>query len=124
MSQSRGRQRQAPAPGTEHLCDCGVRFVGAGRCWACRLEERDERDERDREEAWKQGYDHGYLAGHRDGHRDGRADRPQLDADLLDRAIRLCHPDRHPVERADEANATTSALLNLRDKGRHGRRAA
>jgi hypothetical protein len=33
--------------------------------------------------------------------------------DLVKRAIRLCHPDRHPAERFDEANALTRDLNAL-----------
>jgi hypothetical protein len=33
-----------------------------------------------------------------------------VDADLLKSAIALCHPDRHPPERAELCNQTTAAL--------------
>jgi hypothetical protein len=36
-----------------------------------------------------------------------------LDVRLLRDAIALCHPDRHPPERARTANAVTAALLEL-----------
>jgi hypothetical protein len=36
-----------------------------------------------------------------------------LDPHLLRDAIGLCHPDRHPPERAKTANAVTAALLEL-----------
>jgi hypothetical protein len=36
-----------------------------------------------------------------------------VEADLLKSAIALCHPDRHPPERARIANAVTAALLEL-----------
>jgi hypothetical protein len=36
---------------------------------------------------------------------------PPVDAGLLKSAIALCHPDRHPVERADLCTRVTSALL-------------
>jgi predicted nucleic acid-binding Zn-ribbon protein len=41
-----------------------------------------------------------------------------LDARLLRGAIALCHPDRHPPERAKTANAVTAALLDLLDNER------
>jgi hypothetical protein len=33
-----------------------------------------------------------------------------VDADLLKSAITLCHPDRHPPERAELCNRVTAAL--------------
>jgi hypothetical protein len=33
-----------------------------------------------------------------------------IDADLLKSAIALCHPDRHPPERAELCNRVTAAL--------------
>jgi hypothetical protein len=33
-----------------------------------------------------------------------------VDADLLKSAIALCHPDRHPPERAKPCNRVTAAL--------------
>jgi hypothetical protein len=33
-----------------------------------------------------------------------------VDADLLKPAIALCHPDRHPPERAEMCNRVTAAL--------------
>ena len=33
-----------------------------------------------------------------------------VDAELLKLAISLCHPDRHPPERADMCNRVTAAL--------------
>jgi hypothetical protein len=47
---------------------------------------------------------------------------PQLDVRSLRDAIQLCHPDRHPPERAKTANAVTATLLELlrvqRENGR------
>jgi hypothetical protein len=57
-------------------------------------------------------YHRGFLAGIAAAQ---RVDRPQvLRDDLLRRVIALCHPDRHPPERAAEANAITAELLELR----------
>lgn len=41
-----------------------------------------------------------------------------LDPRLLRDAIALCHPDRHPPERAKTANAVTAALLELLQQSR------
>ncbi len=43
---------------------------------------------------------------------------PALSPDLLGKAIRLCHPDRHPG--SESANQVTAALLQLREQGRAG----
>jgi hypothetical protein len=58
-----------------------------------------------------------YALGYRDGYADGKrvSYRPVLDAMLLRQLIMLCHPDRHPPERAGMANAATAALIGLRD---------
>ena len=42
-----------------------------------------------------------------------RASARLLDEALLRRAVALAHPDRHPDERADEANEVTGRLLEL-----------
>ncbi|MGH2964233.1 MAG: hypothetical protein ACRDMH_02465 [Solirubrobacterales bacterium] len=49
----------------------------------------------------------------RHGHRRSRI---TPDAELLLRAISLCHPDRHPAERRDEATRTTQELLAAREE--------
>jgi hypothetical protein len=49
--------------------------------------------------------------------RDRRAARrrvSELEEDLLRGAIALTHPDRHPVERRDEATRITQRLLEAR----------
>lgn len=43
---------------------------------------------------------------------------PAIDERLLRDAIALCHPDRHPPERARIANAVTAALLELLNAAR------
>jgi hypothetical protein len=64
--------------------------------WSCWRAHRDQELEDD-------AYDRGFAAGRRTSR--------SLDSDLIDRAIRLCHPDRHPPERFSEAKATTARLL-------------
>jgi hypothetical protein len=103
-----GRQRQRPA-GERSCRDCGTRFVGEAwqrLCWSCWRETKDE-------QAQESSYDEGYAAGFFAGRRTAAA--PSLDPALIERAIRLCHPDRHPTERAAEANAVTAQLLALRE---------
>lgn len=97
---------------TRHCRDCGAQFDGEHwqrLCWGCWREHKD-RGVREPE------YQRDYQAGYAHGLADGQRDRPALDRDLISRAVRLCHPDRHPPERAAEANATTAALLELRSE--------
>ncbi len=42
--------------------------------------------------------------------------RPPVDADLIGRLIKLCHPDKHPETRQAEATAATQDLLQLRKR--------
>lgn len=93
---------------TRRCRDCGSRFVGESwqrLCWACW---REQKDEQGREDVYDRGFAAGFAAGRR------TAAAPSLDPALIARAIRLCHPDRHPAERAAEANAVTAQLLALR----------
>lgn len=41
---------------------------------------------------------------------------PPIDADLIGRLIKLCHPDKHPEARQAEATAATQDLLQLRKR--------
>lgn len=41
---------------------------------------------------------------------------PPVDADLIGRLIKLCHPDKHPEARQAEATAATQDLLQLRKR--------
>jgi hypothetical protein len=90
---------------------CGEPFDGEAwqrRCWKCW------REEREREQlaaVYDLEYRRGYAAGRR-GSRGGLSD------ELIVRAVRLTHPDHHPVERFAEANAITARLLELRPRGR------
>lgn len=97
-------------------CDkCGERFDAAGAwqkaCWSCWRARKDA----EQRASYDRGYGHGYMEGFVAGQRDGRQ-LPGVDPDLISRAVRLCHADRHPPERAAEANATTAALLELRQR--------
>lgn len=49
-----------------------------------------------------------------------RSAAPTIGADLIDRLIRLCHPDRHPEGRQAEATSATQALLQMRERLRGG----
>jgi hypothetical protein len=95
---------------TRHCRSCGDPFTGESwktLCWACWRQHRDTR-EAERERAWWDGYRAGVQAAARVVPTVG------LDRELLDQAVRLCHPDRHPVERAAIANQVTAQLLELR----------
>jgi hypothetical protein len=80
-------------------------------CWSC-WREREDRNLRDA--AWSQGYADGYRDGQVDATRrsNGHGQLP----DLLD-LIQLCHPDRHPPERAAMANRVTATLIHLKEGG-------
>jgi hypothetical protein len=64
-------------------------------------------------------YARGYQAGHSKA-RDGGAVNLNLDNQLLEELIRLCHPDRHPRERFEAANRATAKLNAILDE--QGRR--
>jgi hypothetical protein len=84
---------------------CGERFEAKGSwqklCWRCWRADRA-----------REVYNEGYRNGYEQGQRNGLADA------TVRAAVTLCHPDRHPPERAAEANRVTAALLELRDGGR------
>ena len=86
--------------------DCGDTFAARGtwqtRCWRCWREQKD--NER-YTEAWERGYRAGLQAA-----------PAGLDPGLVGDLIQLCHPDRHPVERAGLANRATAALLAVREQ--------
>jgi hypothetical protein len=71
-------------------------------CWACWRTAKDRR-------VGEQERHRGYAVGYRDGQASS-----VIDQELLVRAIALCHPDRHPAERAAEANHVCGELLKLR----------
>jgi len=100
---------------TRCCSDCGREFEAKGDwmklCWPCWHERNDKET---RVQAYNRGYDDGYRAGYDQAR--GAANGGQvlkLDCDLLRPLIQLCHPDRHPPERAAVANAVTARLLNL-----------
>lgn len=72
-------------------------------CWSCW---RERKDAEQRHSEYERGWHAGRVAAvPRQG---------ALDSTLLRDVISLCHPDRHPVERYELANATTARLLALR----------
>jgi len=60
--------------------------------------------------AYERGYAAGYATAVRERPTNGNA---ELNADQLRALVSLCHPDRHPPERARLANAATAKLLEL-----------
>jgi hypothetical protein len=101
-------------------------------CWRAQKEAQERReDAQEREDAYQRGYYKGRIdglaAGHHDGfveglaagHSDARRRQakpaPPLDVKLIAQAISLCHPDRHPPERFEIANAVTAGLNALRE---------
>lgn len=90
--------------------DCGEAFVPKGnwqkfcwRCWRARKEKEDLQSARD------EGYDEGYAAGRREA----VPPPTPLSRGILHDAVLLCHPDRHPPERSEQANRVTAVLLAL-----------
>ena len=96
---------------TRGCVSCGVTFEAKGpwmkRCWDCWRRGRDE-------ELVARARAEGYLTGYRDGLRAAGIPTP----DLLKRTVALAHPDRHPPDRAQEANQVTAALLDLLEQAR------
>jgi len=90
--------------------DCAQTFDARGdwqtRCWRCWREQR----ENDRYTA---GYDEGWQRGYSAGLLDAPV---SLDPGLVADLIALCHPDRHPAERADLAHRATVQLLGVREQ--------
>jgi hypothetical protein len=117
-------------------CKCGAEFDAQGAwqklCWNCwRAQERDRADRGDLgtlerrsrallaeayEAGRRRGYDEGYDAGAREN--SGPARAGDVDPTLLRELIILCHPDRHPPERFDQANRITAQLVSMRNGGR------
>ena len=65
--------------------------------------------------AYKRGYEDGHAAATRERRADGRG---QFNAAQLRALVQLCHPDRHPSERAQLANRATARLLELLEQER------
>jgi hypothetical protein len=82
-------------------------------CRVCWFERQGDFDMALAEEAWRSGFGLGYQRGHADGVDEAE---PLLPPKLLDAAIALCHPDRHPEERSRQANAVTADLLAVRER--------
>lgn len=114
-------------------CVCGTVFDAQGEwqrlCWDCWRRRENERAGRGDltalatrqarllEEAYEAGRQRGYEEGYdaasvqarrRNGHGTG------LDGALLRELIVLCHPDRHPAERFEQANRVTAQLVSMR----------
>lgn len=72
------------------------------------------------DERYREGFNEGRSLGYAEGVRAASPATPEpqpLTGDLLRRVIALCHPDRHPPERSEEANEVTAFLLLMRDGG-------
>ncbi len=118
-----------------HCTDCGREFEAKGArmkcCWKCWRQPEDRKLEN---RAYDQGYDDGRRDGiklaqraYEDGVREGARrqtqggstnGRMELDTDLLRDLVQLCHPDRHPPERAIVANRATATLIELLNRER------
>ena len=83
---------------------CGTPFLGERWKRLCPACWRVEHDRALQEEAYRRGYRDGLLAAR---------NRVLLDAATLAAAIGLTHPDRHPPERFQVANAVTAQLLTV-----------
>jgi hypothetical protein len=96
---------------------CGRLYVSALPthllCRVCYFERHGDYEMALAEESWRRGFGFGYQRGHVDAL---EARQPILPAPLLDAAIALCHPDRHPEERSRQANALTADLLAARER--------
>lgn len=114
-------------------CKCGQTFEAQGAwqrlCWDCwRAQEAERADRGDLsalakrstkllDEAYEAGRRRGYEDGYAAGARETRAPSSNggpLDPALLRELISLCHPDRHPPERFDQANRVTAQLVSMR----------
>ena len=108
---------------TRYCSDCGEEFEAQGTwqrlCWPCWRAQKDTK-------GYDRGYDDGFMRGYSVGYNEGASspDRrtftnTKLDADTLRHLIQLCHPDRHPPERAGMANHVTATLLGLLNRERN-----
>lgn len=96
------------------LCDsCGHPFDAKAAwqrlCWPCWRNRQDHKLK-------DAGYAAGYTAGYTDGRHAARGDAGSLTPSTLRELVTLCHPDRHPPERYDQANRATALLLGLMDR--------
>jgi hypothetical protein len=69
------------------------------RCWPCWRRHRDAN-------TYGVAYDHGHSDGYRTGYANAARELvgSQFGPALLGDLVALCHPDRHPPERAEQAN--------------------
>ena len=93
---------------------CGRDFTpalpGHRVCRVCWFEREGDYEMALAELAWRRGYE---LAVERAIDESGRMGKA-LDSLPLRDVISLCHPDRHPAERCQQANRATRELLALR----------
>lgn len=82
-------------------------------CWSCWRAKKDAASAAATSDAWTEGYRAGRAAALRDHRCPQPPAHPTVDATLIRDAVRLCHPDRHPIERFDAANDVTVRLLAL-----------
>lgn len=101
-----------------HCEKCGREFEHAPRlprqryCPVCYYELLADLTGSLEEHVWRAGYN----AGLKKREREDRAETLAKIAELLPLhdVIALCHPDRHPEERREQATNTTATLLELR----------
>lgn len=108
---------------TTRTCrDCGEPFETERHwhrlCWDCYWKQRDNGRFANDERGWRQP-----PPGWSDSPRREPSRAPvELDVRLLRNAIDLTHPDRHPPEREEKAEAVTRWLLDLLRELRKGAR--
>lgn len=81
-------------------------------CRVCFAESRGDLDMAFAEIAWQQGYALGYRRGQLDA---SHSEQTLISESLVNDALILTHPDRHPQERFTAANSVTARLIALRD---------
>lgn len=110
---------------TERCSDCARPFLKSEpsmrRCRLCSALRADDLEGALAEKAWQEGFRLGYERAQQQNTRDPGV---VLALPLLEDAIKLCHPDRHPEERFQLANSLTAELIRLRDTLRDGLKAA
>jgi len=107
--------------GTVRKCArCGVSIDGSPSfhkfCKSCFIKNKREEEQREQEDFNAElirSYDKGYRRGLEDA-KSKEANTAILDAQLIDRLIRLCHPDKHG--NSEVSNQVTQKLLAMRKK--------
>jgi hypothetical protein len=100
---------------------CGDSFNAGGAwqrlCWRCW---RDDQDQEIFDQGYRAGRRDGYTVGYIAGRRDSGPLEPvpaRLGVATLRELVVLCHPDRHPPERFEQANRATRELLAMLENG-------